>query len=220
MVLNLLIGLPGDRPGGLVLTVLCFFAAGAGALVAGFAYAALGAMLPRASLVLQAGSALLRGVPLLLLVFLMAHLPGLSKGGAGLAALLLYSFSHVGETLRSFLAAYPSSLVEQTRLLGIGPIGDWLTLRLPWTLWRALAALATHWVSLLKDTGALVVLGIGELTTVARILSEGLAGYEEWRAVMLWAAALYLGATLLLLRSLAYAIGTFGRAVRSEESHA
>jgi ABC-type amino acid transport system permease subunit len=220
MVVNLLIGLPGDRPGGLALTVLYFFAAGAGALVAGFAYAAAGATLPRASLVLQAGSALLRGIPLLLLVFLMAHVPGLSKGGAGLAALLLYSFSHVGETFRSFLASYPSCLVEQARLVGMGPVGDWLTLRLPWALWRALAALATHWVSLLKDTGALVVLGIGELTTVAKILSEGSAGYEQWRTVLLWAAAMYLGATLLLVQGVQHAIGRFGRAIRSEESHA
>jgi len=39
MILNLLIGLPGDRPGGLVLTLVCFFASGAGALMVGFVYA-------------------------------------------------------------------------------------------------------------------------------------------------------------------------------------
>jgi ABC-type amino acid transport system permease subunit len=219
MVVNLLIGLPDDRPGGLALTVLYFLAAGAGALVTGFAYAAAGVTLPRASLVLQAGSALLRGIPLLLLVFFMAHVSALPEGGAGLAALLLYSFSHVGETLRSFLASYPNCLVEQARVIGMRPTREWMTLRLPWTLWRALAALATHWISLLKDTGALVVLGIGELTTVAKILSEGSAGYDQWRAVLLWAAAMYLAATLVLIRSLQYAIGRFGRAMRSEESH-
>ena len=122
MVVSLLFGLPGDRPGGLVLTVLYFIASGVGALVAGFAYAAVGVTLPRASLPLQVVSALLRGVPLLLLVFLLAHVPWLSTGEAGLTALFLYSFAHVGETLRSFLASYPHYRSEQARIIGLGPV--------------------------------------------------------------------------------------------------
>ncbi len=220
MVLNLLFGLPGERPGGLVLTVLYFVASGLGALMLGFAYAAVGVMLPWGSLPLQAASALLRGIPLLLLVFLLAHVPWLTTGGAGLAALLIYSFSHVGESLRSFLASYPRYLSEQARLMGIGPAREFLRLRMPWTLWRAWGALLTHWVSLLKDTGALVVLGIGELTTSAKVLSETTASYEHWLTVLVLAAALYLGTTLALIYGLKFAMGKAGKVMHREQAHA
>jgi ABC-type amino acid transport system permease subunit len=153
-------------------------------------------------------------------VFVLAHVPWLSMGAAGLAALFLYSFAHVGETLRSFLASYPHYLSEQARIIGLGPVREWLELRTPWTLWRAWAALLTHWVSLLKDTGALVVLGIGELTTVAKVLSELDASYEWWATVLVSAAMLYLGATLALIQALHVAPGRLGKVMRSESTQA
>src|SRR5688500_5293465 len=119
MIENLLVGMPGDRPGGLVLTVVVFFLSGLAGLGLGFAYATVAVAYPRASLVLQACSALLRGVPLLLLIFMTAHIPWLSILTAGVAALVLYSFSHVGEVLRSFLASYPRSSREEARLIGM-----------------------------------------------------------------------------------------------------
>jgi ABC-type amino acid transport system permease subunit len=207
MVVSLLIGLPGERPGGLLLTVLYFLGSGLGALAVGFVYAAVGVTLPRLSVPLQASSAGLRGMPLLLLVFLLAHVPWLSPGSAGLLALLLYSFAYVGEILRSFLAAYPHALAEQARVIGLGPLGEWWHLRVPWTVWRAWAALLTHWVSLLKDTGALVVLGIGELTTVAKVFSELPGTSAQWGTVLLLAAALYLAATLMLIHLVPRAVG-------------
>lgn len=217
MVVNLLVGLPGERPGGLVLTVLYFIAAGAGGLLAGFAYAVAGAALPRASVPLQAASALVRGVPVLLLVFLLAQVLDLPAGAIGVAALLLYSFAHVGEVLRSFLASYPSYLGEQARLLGLGPVREFVKLRAPWTLVRAGDALATHWISLLKDTGALVVLGIGELTTVAKALSEAPGSHRQWIAVLVASAALYLVATLALIRVLRATVGRLGQVMRDPE---
>ena len=210
MVVDLLLGLPGQRPGGLVLTVLYFAGAGSGALVVGLTYAMVGVAWPWASLPLQAGSALLRGIPPLLLLFLLAEVSDLTTGGAGLVALLLYSFSHVGEIFRAFLASYPHHLSEQARLMGIGPIGEWIGLRAPWTLWRAWDGITTHWISLLKDTGALVVLGIGELTTVAKVLSEAPGSYERWVAVLVLAGALYLAATLALIKFLPLVLGKLG----------
>jgi ABC-type amino acid transport system permease subunit len=205
MLENLLIGLPGERPGGLALTVLYAITSGVAALVLGFAYAAIGVALPRASLPLQAANALLRGVPLLLLALLFAQAGSLTVGVAGFFALLLYSFSHVSEALRSFLATYPGSLMEQARIMGLGPVREWLGLRFPWTLRRAWGAIGTHWVSLLKDTGALLVLGIGELTTVARALGETPSGQDRWLVVLVSAAALYLAATAALVWFLRWA---------------
>jgi ABC-type amino acid transport system permease subunit len=202
VVVDLLIGLPNDRPGGLALTTLIFIVAAAGALAAGFLYATVCVSLPRASLPLQAGSAALRGVPVLLLVFLAAQLTAWPLLAAGLAALVVYSFSHVGEILRSFLAAYPAQYADQARVMGLGPVREWIQLRAPRTLGYALSALATHWISLLKDTGALIVLGIGELATVAKVQSERDPSIEGWASVLLAAAALYLATTLSLIRVL------------------
>lgn len=83
--------------------------------------------------------------------------------------------------------------------MGMGPVREWVRLRIPWTLRHAWGAVGTHWVSLLKDTGALVVLGIGELTTVAKALSETPAGPNQWVTVLVSAAGLYLAATLVLI---------------------
>jgi len=220
MVVNLLIGLPGDRPGGLILTLCYFVAAGSGALVLGVLYAMVGVMLPRVSLPLQAGCALLRGIPLVLLMFLIAHVPAVSPGGAGVVALVLYSFAQVGDTLRGFLAAYPPALSEQASLLGMRPLRAWLQLRLPWMVWRAWAVVLTHWVSLLKDTGALIVLGITELTTVAKVLSEVPTREDRWMMVLGVAAAFYLAATLLLLYLVPYVGRTCINILREEASHA
>lgn len=216
MVVDLLIGLPGERPGGLLLTILYFFISGLAGLAIGFAYAAVGVTMPRASLPLQAGTAFFRGIPLLLLIFLAAHAPGFSPGVAAVVGLTLYSFSHVGETLRSFLASYPRSRIEQARLMGISPAREWLQLRGPWTLWRAWAALVTHWVSLLKDTGALVILGVGELTFVAKVLSENPSGREQWGVVITAAGILYLLATLALVQCLGVAARKWEQLAPSE----
>lgn len=199
MVSNLIFGLPGDRPGGLVLTIFYFVAAGGLALGLGFLYATIGVIWRRASLGLQAVSAFLRGVPVLLLVFFAAHLSGLTPATAGLVALSLYSFAHVGEIFRSFLAAYPTHLADQARVIGILPIWEWLLIRIPWMLRHAWGAVSTHWISLLKDTGALVILGVGELTTVAKALGETPTNYNRWGLVLSLAAGLYLAATFTLI---------------------
>ena len=45
-----------------------------------------------------------------------------------------------------------------------------ISLRAQWTFLRSMDALGTHAISLLKDTGALTIVGIAELTTIARSL--------------------------------------------------
>ena len=72
----------------------------------------------------------------------------------------------------------------------------------------------------MKDTGALVVLGVGELTTVAKMLSETSASYERWVTVLVVAAAMYLAATLALIRGLRFAPGRLGDVMRSEVARA
>jgi polar amino acid transport system permease protein len=205
VIVDLLIGLPDQRPGGLLLSVICALAAGAMAVLAGLGYATACVAAPRLTLVVQGALALLRGVPLLLLIFAIAQLTGLPLWAGGVCALFLYSLSHVGEVLRAYLATYPVSLREQAHLLGISPAKEWLGLRIPWVARRSLDALGTHWISLLKDTGALTVLGIGELTTVAKLWSER-QSTTGWLLVLCVAAALYLVAVLALARAVSFGV--------------
>ncbi len=205
-VYYLLVGLPNQQPGGLLLSILTGVGSGVGAVLVGALYATLCVEAPRIGLGLQAALAVLRGVPVLLLMFVLAQAPILSPWMAGLLALFLYSLSQVGETLRSFLSAYPAVMRDQAQLMGLGFFREWAQLRLPWTFSRSLDALGTHWISLLKDTGALTVLGIGELTTVARILSEQ-ASVRDWGLVLATAAVMYLGAVIALIRALRFVRG-------------
>jgi polar amino acid transport system permease protein len=213
IVVDLLIGLPDQRPGGLLLSVLSAVTAGTLAVVAGLLYAAVCVGAPRLTLAVQAGLALVRGVPLLLLIFALAQVTTMPLWMSGLSALFLYSLSHVGEALRAYLSTYPTQLREQARLLNISPIREWVTLRVPWTLRRSLDALGTHWISLLKDTGALTVLGIGELTTVAKLWSER-ESTAGWVAVLCVAAGLYLCAVIVLTRLIGVSTARLARTWR------
>jgi polar amino acid transport system permease protein len=210
VIVDLLVGLPGQRPGGLLLSVVCAVAAGGCAALVGLCYATACVAAPSVTLTVQGALALLRGVPLLLMVFALAQLTTLPLIASGFVALFLYSLSHVGEALRSYLATYPPVLREQARLLGMSAGREWARLRVPWTVRRSLDALGTHWISLLKDTGALTVLGIGELTTVARLLSER-TDTTGWLLVLLLAAGLYLVTVLALTRTLTVLTTRFGR---------
>ena len=198
----LLIGLPGERPGGIALTVVYAVGAALTAVGVGFGYAVLAARPTGSAVVVQAFGAALRGVPLLLLIFALANMSRLPVRWAGAVGLALYSAAHVGEILRGFVGCYPALAVDQAWVMGGTRWQEWCCVRGPWLWWRALPALSTHWVSLLKDTGALVVLGIPELTTVAKMCSERTNDGAQWVIVLACAAALYLTATLVLVHGL------------------
>lgn len=203
VIWDLLLGLPDQRPGGLLLTIIVAIGSAATAMVAGMLYATLCVEARWLGAGLQAALAVVRGVPLLLLMFVIAQGTALPIEVAGFLALFLYSLCHVGETLRSFLTAYPAGMRDQARLMGLGPVRDWAHLRMPWTLRRSLDALGTHWISLLKDTGALTVLGVMELTTVTRVLSEQ-ATVSGWELILVGAALMYLAASLALIRGVEF----------------
>jgi ABC-type amino acid transport system permease subunit len=119
----------------------------------------------------------------------------------GFVALCLYSLCHAGEILRGFLGSYPRLLRDQARLTGLSLPAEWLTLRAPWTLRRSLEALGTHWISLYKDTGALAVLAIGELTTIVNLLSQTVS-VDRWLRILAGATVLYLAVSLAIAAAL------------------
>ena len=208
MLSDLLFGFPGQRPGGLMLTLLLAIGSAFCALLLGAAYAIVCIQAPILGTLLQGALALVRGVPLLLLAFGLAQTTALPLLGAGFLALLVYSSCHVGETLRSFLLAYPTAARDQAQIFAMNPVRELVVFRLPWALRRSLEALGTHWISLLKDTGALTVLGIGELTTEAHVLSEQ-ADTRSWALILATAAVLYLISAVALMGAIRYVQARF-----------
>lgn len=204
MIENLLFGFPYDRPGGLFLSIIYFVIASGVAITLGFVYCSLCMTFRNFGQYLQITSTLIRGIPLLLLVFLCAHIPHISTAAAGLLALMVYSVTHVGEILRGFMNGYPKHSSEQAKAMGLGFFAEWFSVRLPWVVSRSLPALLTHWVSLLKDSGALIVISIGELTTVAKAMSESSRELSEWISVLLIAGLFYFISTLLMIRAVKY----------------
>ena len=98
-----------------MLTVIVAVGSAACAVVLGIGYASVCVQARRASLVLQAVLALLRGIPLILLIFALAQLTSVGLPVAGFIGLVLYSLCHVGETLGHF----------------------WLRIRRSWTIRRS-----------------------------------------------------------------------------------
>lgn len=195
----LLFGLPSEPVGGLVLTILTFLAAAAIGIALGAVYATVCVVSKTMAWPAMASSAFLRGVPPIILVFGLAHSALMSLTAAGMLGLALYSFSHVGETLRGYLASYPQAQAEAAKVAGMHPVRDWVGLRLMWSVRHALPAIATHWISLVKDTGALVIVGIGELTTVAKLAAESTSDLATWSLAIGMASALYFATTCALL---------------------
>ena len=74
MIESLVFGLPFDPIGGLVLTIMLFIVSSIAACLVGYVYAVVYVCLPRVGMVMLTLSALIRGVPLLLLVFISSYI--------------------------------------------------------------------------------------------------------------------------------------------------
>jgi polar amino acid transport system permease protein len=197
---NLLFGFPGQRPGGLTLSVLSAAAAiglgFAAALVVGSGRAA------RQGWARWAAAAyveVFRGLPLLLLLLIVHQFVGGRRFGldfspltSALIALTLYTSAYQSEIVRAGLAAVPQELVDSARLMGANPWQIFFLVRLRYALRAMLPAFTGQAISLFKDSAAVVVLGVGELMTVARsALGSDLRHSAYWVPVYLTVGLLY-----------------------------
>ncbi|MEM9611653.1 MAG: ABC transporter permease subunit [Actinomycetota bacterium] len=199
-LVNLLIGVPAQRPGGLLLSILL----SAGALAVGFVVAvAMGAAAasPWAAVrwTARAYVIVIRGVPLLLLLLIVHQFAAgglLGVGGStfrsAFLTLVLYASAYQTDIVLSGLRAVPRTLVEDARLLGASPARAYLLIRLPYGLRVMRPALLGQGVTLFKDSSVVVILGVAELTTTARIvLGSDVANTPFWVATYLAVGALY-----------------------------
>lgn len=179
---NLLWGFPGHRPGGLLLSILL----SAGAIVVGLA-PAIGLGLARHSphrlVRLVAGRLvwLIRGVPLIVLLVLLFQFLGtgglfgirFSAFWTAAVTLVLYSAAYQADIIKAGVAAVPQQLLDDARVLGASPFTVARTITIPHCLRTMRSALVTQAITIFKDSSVVVVLGVTDLTTNARIALGG-----------------------------------------------
>jgi general L-amino acid transport system permease protein len=197
---NLLFGFPGQRPGGLTLSLLLAVLA----IALGFLLAMVVAV-GRASPVrpfrwLARGYVeIFRGIPLILLLLLVYQIIGGSRFGLNLSprisavvTLALYSGAYQTEILRAGLKAVPSQLVDSARLMGSTPWQLYRIIRLRYAFRVMLPAFTGQAISLFKDTSVVVIIGVADLMTVARAaLGSDIRNTPYWVSLYVLVGGLY-----------------------------
>lgn len=198
---NLLWGFPSNRPGGLLLSIML----SAGAIAAGLVLAiALGfAHHSRFSLVrFVAGRIVwaIRGIPLIVLLVLLFQFLGtgaifgitLSAFWSAAVTLTLYAAAYQADIVRAGITAVPQQLLDDARVLGASPAFLTRTVTLPYCLRTMRPALTTQAITIFKDSSVVVVLGVSDLTTNARIALGGdVTNAPFWVATYLLVGFLY-----------------------------
>ena len=185
IVLVLLYGLPGlplpivgtNFWGGLMLT---FLIATFG-IVLSFPFGVVLALgrrssLPAIRLLSTAYIELIRGVPLITVIFmadllLPLFLPGdvrIDRLARAIGGITLFSAAYVAENVRGGLQAIPSGQIEAAHALGLGSIQTTRLIVLPQALRAVIPANVGLFISLLKDTTLVVIVGLLELLGIGR----------------------------------------------------
>ena len=205
----LLFGFPGQRPGGLTLSLI--LAALAVAVGFGLAMPVSGAARSRWRALRWCAVAyveVFRGLPLILLLALVHQGVGGVRFGldwsprtSAFAALVLYSSAYQAEILRAGLAAVPPELIESARLMGSRPRQAYLQIKLRYALRVMLPAFTGQAISLFKDTSVVVVIGVAELMTVARMaLGADVTNAPYWVTLYSFVGLLYFAIAFALSR--------------------
>lgn len=171
-------GRPGnvDRFGGLLLTIVV----SAGGIVLSFPIGVLMALARRSSFPLIRPIAviyieLIRGVPLITLLFVGRFAFGFFlPPGAGVPGVIpraiimitLFTGAYVAEVVRGGLQSVPKGQTEAAQALGLSQFKLTRLIVLPQALRNSIPALIGQFISLLKDTSLLTVIGVNELLGV------------------------------------------------------
>ena len=198
---NLLIGFPSNRPGGLAMSLLLAFVG----LGIGFAVAvAVGSAhdSPFRPIRWMAGVyiQLFRGIPLILLLLIVNQLLGgriilgveSTPLTAAFVALVLYSSAYQADIIHTGLRAIPDRLVDDARVMGGRRRQVYRQVKLPYGLRVMIPAFTGQAITLFKDTSVVVILGVADLTTTARIaLGSDVTNAPFWVATYLTVGLLY-----------------------------
>ena len=131
---------------------------------------------------------IIRGLPLIGILFLaQVMLPlflpiRLDRVLRGVAGLILFSAAYMAENVRGGLQSVPRGQVEAAKVLGLNPALVLLLIVLPQALRAVIPAIVGQFIGLFKDTSLLSLVGLLELTGIARTIlaqPEFLGRYAE-----------------------------------------
>jgi general L-amino acid transport system permease protein len=198
---NLIIGFPGNRPGGLIMSLtLALLGIAVGFVVAILLSIASESRYKPVQTAAFFYVQLFRGIPLVLLLLIMHQILGYGRYLnlprtpllSALITLILYSSAYQAEIVRAGLRAVPGNVIDSARLMGSTPGYLYRTIRLRYAVHVMLPALTGQAISLFKDTSVVVILGVAELMTVARIaLGSDIGNAPFWVPLYLVVGLLY-----------------------------
>lgn len=149
----------------------------------------------------------LRGLPLLMTIMLvgfglpLAGLPPRSAFVAGVAALSMVAGAYIAEIFRAGIQSIEKGQMEAARSLGMSYFTAMRFVILPQAFRRVIPPLMNEFISLLKDTSLVSVLGTvaGRDRELLRVARDGVGALASPAPLML-ASLFYLGITLPLAR--------------------
>ena len=122
-----------------------------------------------------------------------------SAFNCGLIALVLHFTAYNIEVFRAGIEAVPSGLEEASKALAMNYFQRLKLITLPLALRLSLPALVNNYVSLLKNTALVSVIGVVELTFVAQdIIADNFTFKEMYSTVALLYLVLVFGLTWIL----------------------
>ncbi|MEA5505148.1 amino acid ABC transporter permease [Halotia wernerae UHCC 0503] len=142
---------------------------------------------------------LVRGLPLIGILFLAQvmlplFLPGdvrLDRVLRGIAGLVLFSAAYMAENVRGGLQAIPRGQVEAAKALGLNTPFVVILIVLPQALRAVIPAIVGQFIGLFKDTSLLSLVGLVELTGIARSILAQPQFIGRYAEVYLFIGLLY-----------------------------
>ncbi|HZL07060.1 MAG TPA: amino acid ABC transporter permease, partial [Coriobacteriia bacterium] len=168
--------------GGLLLTLFLAL----GGIVISFPFGVLLALGRRSSfpairVVCVAYIELIRGVPLITLIFmaflmvgffLPPRFPTPDLTTRVLIALILFTAAYVAEVVRGGLQSVPRGQIEAAQAIGLSPLKQTYKIVLPQALRNVIPALVGQFISLFKDTSLVAFVGTLDLLNVAQVVTS------------------------------------------------
>jgi polar amino acid transport system permease protein len=143
---------------------------------------------------------IVRGTPLLVQIYILFYIVAEAvhlenRFVAGTITLSLFSGAYISEILRAGIEGVGKSQIESAKAIGLTKLQTYRHVIFPQALRASLPALAGQFVSLVKDSSLLSIIGLNELTQNARnVASFTFSNFESY----LLLAAGYCACTLPL----------------------
>ncbi|HUG86276.1 MAG TPA: amino acid ABC transporter permease [Euzebya sp.] len=141
----------------------------------------------------------IRGVPLVTILFLAdimlpLFLPGewrLDRVARAMGGVTLFSAAYVAENVRGGLQAIPSGQIEASQALGLNGVQTNLYIVLPQALRAVIPANVGLFISLLKDTTLITIIGLMELLGIGRAVLAQPGSFGASLEVYVFIAAVF-----------------------------